>query len=73
MKITDRTKKIKVESSSLKCGEVFRFEDCYYLATATITGEDHFIYNCVGLESGELYGFDGSEMVEVLNAEMIVK
>ena len=43
------------------------------MTTEEITDNYDDVYNCVKLESGELYSFDNDDMVEVLDAEMIVK
>lgn len=73
MKITDRFKRKETAFRYVDAGTVFKLEGNYYMATTEIVGEDELISNCVNLDSGELCGFEDCEMVEVLEAEMIVK
>lgn len=73
MKITDRFKRKETKYGSIDVGIVFKYENEYYMTTEEITDNYDDVYNCVKLESGELYSFDNDDMVEVLDAEMIVK
>ena len=73
MKITDRFKRKETAFRYVNGGVVFKYEDDYYMATVEITDNYDDVYNCVELASGELYSLDGDTMVEVLDAEMIVK
>lgn len=73
MKITDRFKRKETAYRYVDAGVVFRYENGYYMATEEITDSYDDNYNCVDLGSGELYSLDGDTMVEVLEAEMIVK
>lgn len=72
MKITDRFKRKETAYRYVDMGTVFKWRDRYYMATEEIEGYDN-ITNCVNLESGEYGNFDSDTMVEVLEAEMIVK
>lgn len=73
MKITDRFKRKETAYRYVGNGAVFKYENEYYMTTEEITDNYDDVYNCVNLESGELYSFDSDTMVEVLEAEMIVK
>lgn len=73
MKITDRFKRKETRYSSINSGIVFKYENEYYMRTDELRDNYDDIYDCVNLESGELNSFDDSTMVEVLEAEMIVK
>lgn len=72
MKITDRFKRKETAYRYVDIGVVFKLENEYYMVTEELEccGD---ITNCVNLESGELGSFDNDTMVEVLEAEMIVK
>lgn len=73
MKITDRIKRKETAYSYVDAGAVFRYENGYYMATEEITDSYDDNYNCVDLVSGELYSLDSDTMVEVLEAELVVK
>lgn len=73
MKITDRFKRKETAYKYVDCGVVFKYENEYYMTIEEITDNYTGVYNCVKLENGELYGFSDDDMVEVLDAEMIVK
>lgn len=73
MKITDRFKRKETAYRYVDAGVVFRYENEYYMATEELTDNYDDVYNCVELGSGELYSLDSDTMVEVLEAEMIVK
>lgn len=74
MKITDRFKRKETAFRYVDCGVVFRYENEYYMATEELADSYDDIYsNCVNLNSGELLYLEGDDMVEVLEAEMIVK
>lgn len=72
MKITDRTKRKKIEFRYVDAGTIFKYVDEYYLATKIV--EDLVAYyNCVNLNSGKHYYFGDDDIVEVVEVEMIVK
>ena len=73
MKITDRFKRKETAFRYVDAGVVFKCDKDYYMATVEI--EDNFedIFNCVCLDSGELCYFEENDMVEVLEAELVVK
>jgi hypothetical protein len=73
MKITDGFKRKETKYGSIDCGVVFKYGGGYYMTTEELTDNYDDVYNCVDLESGELYGLDNDTMVEVLEAELIVK
>lgn len=73
MKITDRFKRKETAYKYVDAGVVFRYENEYYMATAEIVEDQEAFYNCVNLDSGEHCYFEEDNMVEVLEAEMIVK
>lgn len=73
MKITDRFKRKETRYSSIDSGIVFKYENEYYMTTDELRDNYEDIYNCVNLKNGELNNFDDETMVEVLEAEMIVK
>jgi hypothetical protein len=74
MKITDRSKRKETEYRYVDAGVVFRYENEYYMATEELTDSYDDIYsNCVNLNSGELSYLEEDSMVEVLEAELIVK
>lgn len=73
MKITDKFKRKETAYRNVGVGAVFKYENEYYMATEEIEDSYEDVYNCVKLESGELYSLDNDTMVEVLDAEMIVK
>ena len=65
MKITDRLKRKEVEYRYVEVGEVFKVNDCYYLATTEFCDERGYCCNCANLDSGELSYFTEEDMVEV--------
>lgn len=73
MKITDRIKRKETDFYYVEAGTVFKYDKDYYMATEEITDSYEDIYNCVNLDSGELYHFDNDNKVELLEAELIVK
>ena len=73
MKITDRIKRKETDFYYVEAGTVFKYDKDYYMATEEITDSYEDTYNCVNLDSGELYHFDNDNKVEVLEAELIVK
>lgn len=73
MKITDRIKRKETDFYYIEAGTVFKYDKDYYIATEEITDSYEDTYNCVNLDSGELYHFDNDNKVEVLEAELIVK
>lgn len=73
MRITDRFKRKETKYGSIDSGVVFKYEDGYYMTTDELTDNYDDVYNCVDLGSGELFSLDNDTMVEVLEAELIVK
>ena len=73
MKITDRFKRKETAYIYVEAGVVFKYMDRYFMATEEIIDDYEESYNCVNLDSGELTHFSGDVMVEVLEAELIVK
>ena len=73
MKITDRFKRKETAFRYIEAGTVFKYIDEYFLATVEIVEDQEAFYNCVNLDSGEHCYFEEDNMVEVLEAEMIVK
>ena len=73
MKITDRFKRKETAYRYVDAGVVFKYENEYYMATEEITDNYGDVCNCVELGSGDLYSLDDDTMVEVVDAEMIVK
>ena len=73
MKITDRFKRKETEYKKIDTGIVFKYENEYFMTFEEITDNYENVYNCVNLETGELLSFADETMVEVLDAEMIVK
>ena len=73
MKITDRFKRKETAFRYVNGGVVFKYENKYYMATEEITDSYEDTYNCVNLDDGEMLSLDSDIMVEVVDAEMIVK
>ena len=73
MKITDRIKRKETDFYYVEAGTVFKYDKDYYMATEEITDSYEDTYNCMNLDSGELYHFDNGTKVELLEAELIVK
>ena len=73
MKVIDRLKRKETAYRYVDAGVVFKYEYEYYMATEELTDSYDDVYNCVNLGNGELYSFDNDTMVEVLEAELIVK
>lgn len=69
MKITDKFKRKETEYREVEAGIVFKWKNEYYMATEEIFDT----YNSINLDSGEYRYFDDDTMVEVLEAELIVK
>lgn len=72
MIITDRFKRKETEYKYVDYGVVFKCDGEYYMATKTIESFNH-MSNCVNLNTGTFDFFDNDTMVEVLDAEMVVK
>lgn len=73
MKITDRLKRKETAFRYVEAGTVFKYMDVYFLATVEVVEDKEAFYNCVQLDSGEHNYFEEDNMVEVLEAELIVK
>ncbi|MBQ4122255.1 hypothetical protein IJD44_00800 [bacterium] len=73
MKITDRFKRKETAYRDVEAGVVFKYENEYYMTTEEITDNYDDVCNCVNLGSGELLSFDIDTMVEVLDAELVIK
>lgn len=73
MKITDRIKRKETDFYYVEAGTVFKYDKDYFMATEEIEDSYEDTYNCVNLDSGDLYRFDNGTMVEVLEVELIVK
>lgn len=73
MKITDKLKRKETTFIYVEASVVFKYNDCYFMATEEIVDAYEESYNCVNLETGELAYLYNDVMVEVLEAEMIVK
>lgn len=58
----------KKELELIALGEVFSDGNYYYMRIEEIDG-----YNAVGLEYGDLYGFDYDDEFYLENAELIIK
>lgn len=73
MKITDKFKRKEIAFRYVDATAVFKHKNNYYMVTVEIEDNDGDVWNCVNLNSGEHYFFDSDDIVEVLEAEMIVK
>ena len=69
MKITETSKRNETVFRNVKPGTVFKYERDYYLKTIEI--ED--CCNCVTLDKGNFFELSLNTMVEVLDAELIIK
>lgn len=65
MEINDSTYNISFKA--LDPGEVFRYNDCFYMVIVPFEA-----YNAVDLESGELEGFSDDEVVKQVNVTLRV-
>ena len=73
MKITDKFKPKETEYGSINTGIVFKYGDQYYMTTNDIENKYGEFFTCVNLRNGEFCHFDDDTMVEVLDAELIIK
>lgn len=73
MKITDKIERKSVLFDKVKPGQVFMYDQRYFMAFNIIEADDGEEYNAINLESGKLETFDyqGDE-VTLVNAELIL-
>ena len=70
MKVTEKGRADCVNFGSLSCGDLFRFEDEYYIKIST---DDTDGANCVYLVNGTTYYMDDYDTVEKIeNYELVV-
>lgn len=72
MKITECGKK-NVEFKTLDYGDVFRCENNLFIKTLFLNTKSDLTYNAVCLESGVHTCFDDGKLVELLDAELIIR
>lgn len=75
MKITDERKENMKEYGALSRGDVFKHDENVYIKTYTINVDDaeENTYNATDLEDGNLTYFANGDLVEPLNAELIIR
>lgn len=71
MKITDERITDKVKFCDLPFGKVFEYKDIEYMKTHEILGD--YDANAVNLDDGSFEFIDTVELVEPLDAELIVR
>ena len=72
MKIKDkRNKKKEFDLRDVLIGEVFEYDNRYYINTTEVDKETGLI-SCVELKEGQLVGFPPSTTVKIVSAEIVI-
>lgn len=73
MKITDERKDNKIEFQTLNLGDVFKWENEFFIKTWLIENREGLNFNAVRLENGAHTYFAVHNLVEPLDAELIIR
>lgn len=73
MKITDKKSSMKPKFGNVLEGDCFIYESTVYLKTEEITDEIGDMINVINLENGALGWFANGEIVEPVEAELLIK
>ena len=82
MNITDTRTNNKVKFADIKKGEVFKFNDKYYMKTNCVYEDSHeynsfstkiIVFNAVRLADGMMVSINKDDCVEPVNHELIIK
>ena len=75
MKITDERKDTKVEFQTLVIGDVFKWENKFFIKTPRVLSQSEtwMVFNAVRLDNGTHTYFAVQDLVELHDAELIIR
>lgn len=67
MKVKEKERQKNVKFSQLNPGDVFRYDEYFYMAIVPCGGDE----NAVGIDDGELTEFDDTDIVLPIDGEFV--